>query len=368
MKRKKIAVLFGGRSGEHVVSLRSAASVIETLDPEIYEIIPIGITRAGGWIAGEDAWQSLWDQKPPRKATSACISLYPSAPGLMVLEENVPGKWRYQPLDVVFPVLHGPFGEDGTVQGLLELSGIAYVGSGVLASAMGMDKVVMKTVFRHHNIPVAPFLSYSRQQWDEAPEDCVNEVEQRLGFPCFIKPANLGSSLGISKVGTPTDIAAAVGDALLYDNKVIVEAFIEGREIECSVLGNMQPVSSRPGEIIPCNDFYDYHAKYLDDRSELVVPVELGEEIEAELKDLACRSFLAIEASGLARVDFFVNSATGKIVVNEINTMPGFTSISMFPKLWEASGVSYAELVRRLVELAEERHSMRHALLFSPPE
>lgn len=368
MKRKRVAVVFGGRSGEHVVSLRSATSIIEAINTELYEIIPVGITREGTWLTGPDAWLSLWEQRSPREAFRAVLLTDPTRPGLLVQSEKIPEEWLYEPIDLIFPVLHGTYGEDGTVQGLFEMAGIPYVGSGVLSSSTAMDKVVMKTLFREQGLPIAPYIHFTRRQWSGREESWQEMVEKELGFPCFVKPANLGSSVGVSKVGSPADLAAAIKEALLYDDKVVVEQHIEGREIECAVLGDLEAEASRPGEVIPCNEFYDYRAKYIDDRSDLIVPVELGPELEKTIRQYSIKAFQAVEASGLARVDFFVNSGSGKVIVNEINTMPGFTSISMYPKMWEASGIGYRELVGRLLELAETRFKRRRALMVTPPE
>ncbi len=368
MERKKLALIFGGRSGEHVVSLRSAASIMEAVDLESYEIMPVGITRDGAWLAGPDAWLSLWEQRLPREAGRAVLLTDPGHPGLLIQSDQHPGEWRHQPVDVAFPVLHGTYGEDGTIQGLFELAGIPYVGSGVLASATGMDKVFMKAIFQQCGLPVAPYLFFYRYQWHGLEASWQERVATELGFPCFVKPANLGSSVGITKVFAPAELPAAVEEALLYDEKVLVEEFVAGREIECAVLGDIEASASRPGEVIPCNEFYDYRAKYIDDRSNLVVPVDLGAALEESIKDYSIRAFRAVEASGLARVDFFVNPDKDTVIINEINTMPGFTSISMYPKMWEASGVGYRELVGRLIDIAFSRHNRRQALLFTPPE
>lgn len=367
MNRKNTVVLFGGRSGEHVVSLRSAASVMEAIDKELYRTIPVGITREGTWFAGENVWPALWEQKPLDGLCRAALLADPKRPGLLV-EDGSRSGWDFQPVDLVFPVLHGPFGEDGSVQGLLEMAGIPYVGSGVLASAVAMDKVMMKVLFKQHALPVGPYLFLNRWEYRGQESYWEEQVNGRLGFPCFVKPANLGSSVGISRVIDRSALASAIREALLYDDKVVVEAAILGREIECSVLGDLHPEASKPGEVIPCNEFYDYRAKYIDDRSELVIPVELGSVLEAQVRRMACDAFRAVEASGLARVDFFVDTAKSKVVLNEINTMPGFTGISMYPKLWEASGLEYQELVRRIMRLAEDRFQRRHALLTVPPE
>jgi D-alanine-D-alanine ligase len=368
LKQKNLAVLFGGRSGEHVVSLRSAASIMGAVDRERYRIIPVGITREGAWLAGDDVWQILWKCRPEEEAARASLLMDPGCPGLLIEHPEKGLGWDFVPLDMVFPVLHGPYGEDGTIQGLLELAGLPYVGSGVLASAAAMDKGVMKTLFQQYGLPVGPYLCIYRWEWSGDPQSLRLQVEESLGYPCFVKPANLGSSVGISRVTGSEGLNTAVEEALLYDDKIVIEANISGREIECSVLGDLEPEASRPGEIIPCNDFYDYRAKYIDDRSELVIPVELGEKLERKIMDLSCSAFKAVEASGLARVDFFVDPAKDTVTLNEINTMPGFTSISMYPKLWEASGVGYPVLVNRLLDLAESRFLRRRSLRALPPE
>jgi len=368
MKLKRVAVIFGGRSGEHVVSLRSAASIIDAIDKEIYEVVPVGITRKGTWLAGPDVWSALWESRYPQNSTRAVLITDPAAPGLLIQKGSSSGEWIFQPLDLVFPVLHGTYGEDGTIQGLLEMAGLPYVGAGVLASGVAMDKAVMKIIFERYALPVAPYLFFNRFQWKNNHIYWRGRIEKELGYPCFVKPANLGSSVGVSKVRAGAELAESVEAAFLYDDKVVVETYVEGRELECSVLGDINPVASRPGEVIPCNEFYDYRAKYIDDRSELIAPVELGEQLEKAVRDYSIRAFQAVEASGLARVDFFLQTGTERLIINEINTMPGFTSISMYPKLWEASGIRYGELVNRLLKAAEERFQRRQSLLFSPPE
>ncbi len=367
MKRKQVAVIFGGQSGEHVVSLRSAASIMDAIDKDRFQVIPVGIARDGAWFTGPDVWLSLWEKRAPREAARTSFLTDPSRPGLLVQSERSPLEWHFQPLDLVFPVLHGTYGEDGTIQGLFEMVGIPYVGSGVLASSAGMDKVVMKTLFKKQELPVASFIYFYRWQWNGSESYWQDQVESKLGMPCFVKPANLGSSVGVTKVQSEAYFVSAVEEALLYDDKVVIEEYIDGREIECSVLGDVDAAASRPGEVIPCNEFYDYRAKYIDDRSELVIPVELGAELEETVKDYSVKAFQAVEASGLARIDYFLNKEKG-LIVNEINTIPGFTSISMYPKLWEASGVSYGDLISRLLELAESRFERRRSLLSSPPE
>jgi len=367
-KRKRVAVIFGGRSGEHVVSLRSASSIMKAIDQDKYEIVPVGITRDGSWLTGPDAWFSLWETRRPEKASAAVLVTDPTRPGLLIKSPDQANGWIFETIDLVFPVLHGTYGEDGTIQGLFEMAGLPYVGSGVLASSTGMDKAVMKVLFREAALPVAPYLVLYREQWLSRQDMWLDQVREELGFPAFIKPANLGSSVGISKAYDPQALIAAVEEALLYDHKLLIEQHVEGREIECGVIGNREATASRPGEVIPCNDFYDYRAKYLDDRSGLVVPVELGSELENKIKEYSVRAFQAIEADGLARVDFFLRKSDQSIIINEINTLPGFTNISMYPKMFEASGLKYSALVDRLLELAVERHQNRQSLLSAPPE
>ncbi len=368
MSRKRVAVFFGGRSGEHVVSLRSAASIMKAINSEKYEIVPVGISREGRWLTGPDAWLSLWEKRAPRDAYPAVMLTDPKKPGLLVQKGDSPYEWHYEQLDLAFPVLHGTYGEDGTIQGLFEMAGLPYVGSGVLASSTGMDKAVMKALFKVYDIPVAPYIFFYRWQWLGREEAWQAKCAEELGYPAFVKPANLGSSVGISKIKSAVDFKGAVDEAFLYDDKVIIEAFVDGREIECAVLGDYEARASRPGEIVPCNEFYDYSAKYIDDRSELIVPVELGDELESKIKELSVKAFRAVEASGLARVDFFLTRDRQEIIINEINTLPGFTSISMYPKMWEASGIAYEGLVNRLLELALTRHQRRSNLLAAPPE
>lgn len=364
MRKIKLAVLFGGRSGEHEVSLMSARSIMNALDPNKYELYPVGITREGRWLAGGDPMKAL-EEKNESGCFRAQIVLDPEQPGLLLMENDwkkpTPVK-EFIELDLVFPVLHGPFGEDGTVQGLLELAGLPYVGSGVLGSAVGMDKVIMKQLFEKWGLPVAPYLFFNLWQWRKGKEEMLRKILSSLGLPLFVKPANLGSSVGISKVKKEEDLGTAIELAFSYDLKVIVEAFVAGKEIECSVLGNEELQVSLPGEIIPCNEFYDYRAKYIDGHSQLVIPAPIPGHLVSRVQELSIAAFQAVGAEGLARVDFFVNESQNKVVLNEINTMPGFTSISMYPKLWEATGIGYSELLDRIIQLALERHRARKKL------
>lgn len=354
----RVGLIFGGRSGEHEVSVLSAKSVIEAIDPKQYEVVPIGITKDGRWVPGVSPLQLAAEKKLEVLPGSAQST---DSGGILTLENSkgqILGNLS-QRVDVIFPVLHGPYGEDGTVQGLLELAGLPYVGGGVLASALGMDKVMMKVVFEQAGLPVGGYLSVLRKEWESKPEAVLDQVEAKLGYPCFIKPANLGSSVGINKAHDRPELIRALNEAAAFDRRLIVEEFISGREIECSVLGNDDPIASVPGEIVPCAEFYDYEAKYILNDSKLMIPAELSKEQSDEIRALAVRAFKAIDCAGLSRVDFFVTHDEGKVLINEINTLPGFTRISMYPKLWEVSGISYPELVERLIQLAMERYRDR---------
>lgn len=353
----RVGVIFGGRSGEHEVSLRSAEAVINALDRNKYEVVPIAITKQGKWLTSREATNLL--PSAVMESADQHVALFgdPTERGLarFTTEGRSAGRDK---LDVIFPVLHGTYGEDGTIQGLLEMADVPYVGCGVLASATGMDKVVMKRLFREAELPIVEFTSFLRTQWEADPLLIELRVADEIAFPCFVKPANLGSSVGISKAVDAKSLSAAIALAAKYDRKIVVEQGVDAREIEVSVLGNDEPIASLPGEIVPQTaEFYDYKAKYIDDNgARLVIPAELDEALTAQLQQLAVRAFQAIEGAGLARVDFFLERATNQLLVNEINTLPGFTSISMYPKLWEASGVSYSQLIDRLIELAFERH------------
>ncbi|HET7293162.1 MAG TPA: D-alanine--D-alanine ligase family protein [Vicinamibacteria bacterium] len=347
-RRLRVAVVFGGRSGEHEVSLRSAASVMEALRRR-HDALPLLIDKSGAW--------RLQDGEAPAAQGGTPVFLVPEPGDLGRLRRMVDATVAATP-DVYFPVLHGTYGEDGTIQGLFEMAGVAYVGAGVAASAAGMDKELMKALFRAHGIPqVAYRVLRGRDAGAEA------EALQSLGLPVFVKPANLGSSVAVAKVKRAEELGAALDAALAYDRKAIVEKGVDAREIEASVLGNERPQASRPGEIVPDREFYDYDSKYSDaSRTRLLYPAPLEAALEAEIRELAVRAFRAIDASGYARVDFFVERRAGSVLVNEINTIPGFTSISMFPKLWEVSGLPYDALVARLVELGLERHAARARL------
>jgi D-alanine-D-alanine ligase len=352
VKKLRVGVIFGGRSGEHEVSIASAAAIFKYLDPQRYEAIPIRIEKTGQWKLGATI---------PRALSAADVIRQQQTEALQTVEPSaiVAGTG----VDVVFPVLHGPYGEDGTVQGLLELLSVPYVGAGVLGSAVGMDKAVMKMVFAARGLPVGPYLVVLRHEWATDGPGFTARVAKELGYPVFVKPANMGSSVGISKAKSPDDLQAAVKLALDYDRKVVIEAAVpDAREIECSVLGNDEPEASVPGEIIPSREFYDYEAKYLDEGSRAVIPADLPAEKTAEIRRLAVDAFRAVDCAGMARVDFLMARDTGETFINEVNTIPGFTTISMYPQMWEASGLPYPKLLERLITLALERHAEKQQL------
>ena len=361
MNKLRVGVILGGRSGEHEVSLASARSVMAALDPDKYEIVPIGITKEGRWIATGDPLRALTAHDESLSGPVALLS-DPSYRGLMRLEEREQAleAVRAAQLDVVFPVLHGPYGEDGTVQGLLELAGIPYVGAGVMASAVGMDKVIFKDIMVAHDLPIVAYVVVMRKEWEQDAEGVIERVEAALNYPVFTKPANLGSSVGVSKCHDRAGLRQGLSEAARYDRKLLVEAAVpQAREIEVSVLGNDEPIASVPGEIVPSREFYSYAAKYLDqgeDASALLIPAPLSPELTQRVRELAVQAYRAIDCAGMARVDFLLSGETGPLYVNEINTIPGFTAISMYPKLWEASGIPYSELLDRLIELALERY------------
>ncbi|HEV2289021.1 MAG TPA: D-alanine--D-alanine ligase family protein [Candidatus Acidoferrales bacterium] len=364
-KRLRVGILFGGRSGEHEVSVASAASVMRALDTEKYEAVPIGIAKDGRWLVGAAA-QKMTDQKilPELLKTGERVVLPPD-PSAAAL---VPLTGQSQPsvkIDVIFPVLHGTFGEDGTVQGLLDLAGVPYVGAGVIGSAVGMDKDMQKRIFRDAKLPIVPFLAISRHEWEKNRGKTLVAIKKKFRFPLFVKPATLGSSVGMTRVHNAAELPAAMDLAAEFALKIIVERAIRGREIEVAVLGNAEPKAAIPGEIIPHREFYDYQAKYLESGTRLEIPAKLNKKQAAQFQDYAVRAFQSIECTGMARVDFFLERGTGKIYLNEVNTIPGFTSISMYPKMWEATGLPYTELISRLIELAIEQHGEKARTKYS---
>jgi D-alanine-D-alanine ligase len=350
-KRLRIGVLFGGRSGEHEVSLASAASVIRGLDPDKYEILPIGITKEGHWLIGSGAQKML--PEVLRTGQRVTMSADPTDAALVRLDGSGGG----QRIDVVFPVMHGTFGEDGTIQGLLDLAGLPFVGAGVLGSAIAMDKDVAKKLLQAAKIPVVPWVSIRRDEWERNENIITHQIEKEFPYPLFVKPATLGSSVGMSKVHSRQELAPALNLASEFAMKILVERAVNAREIEVSVLGNHDPQASVPGEIVPHREFYDYAAKYLEEGTRLLIPADLKPVQVKKFQHLAVLAFRALELSGMARVDFFLGKEGGKTYLNEVNTIPGFTSISMYPKLWEASGIPFAQLIDRLIELALEQHA-----------
>jgi D-alanine-D-alanine ligase len=355
MGKIRVAVLFGGRSGEHEVSLASARSVMAALDKDKYEIHAVGIDRDGRWISQGDPMALLTGASPAEPASESTGS--DALPVASAGRELVPGtaSAHFPVVDVVIPILHGTYGEDGTVQGLLELADLAYVGADVLGSAVGMDKIIQKAVLSAHGLPIVEYVAILRAHWHSEPDAVLAEIEQHLTYPVFTKPANAGSSVGVAKAHDRDELRRGLDLASRFDRKLLIEAGIDAREIECSVLGNDEPIASVPGEVLPSNEFYDYSAKYIDNTSGLVIPAELTEEQTRQVQSLAVRAFLAIDCAGMARVDFFLDRISGRFYVNELNTIPGFTEISMYPKLWEASGLPYPRLLDRLIELALER-------------
>lgn len=365
-KQIRIGILFGGRSGEHEVSLVSAASVIRALDPEKYEAIPIGIGKDGRWMAGAGAPASGGLPEVLRSGQRVMLPADPSAAALVPLNENAGGSGSGAlRVDVMFPVLHGTFGEDGTVQGLLDLAGLPYVGAGVLGSAVGMDKEVQKRLCEQAGLPIAQYLCIRRADWERQRAKVLKAVVKKFRFPLFIKPATLGSSVGMTKAHNRRELPGALDTAAEFAQKILVERAVNGREIEVSVLGNDDPKASVPGEIVPHREFYDYAAKYLEEGTRLEIPAKLKKSEVRKFQQLAIRVFQVTECAGMARVDFFLERRTGKIYVNEINTIPGFTSISMYPKLWEASGISYRELIDRLIQLALAAHAEKARTKYS---
>src|ERR1700689_4697940 len=394
MEKIRVGILFGGRSGEHEVSLLSAASVLNAIDKNKYEVVPIGITKDGRWLTSGDAENLLQGKlvleprhlragDPETTSPAAVLArgeavIVPPEPvrrqsGLIPFRTDAALTRRASDrainVDFIFPVLHGTFGEDGTIQGLLELAGIPYVGAGVLGSAAGMDKDIMKSLFIAAGIPIVKHVTILRSAWENDPKKVQKLVESKLTYPVFVKPANLGSSVGISKARNRTELGPAIEEAAKFDRKIVIEQGVGGkkkkaREIECSVLGNDEPSASVPGEIVPGKEFYDYTAKYLDEGSQLIIPAKLSKADTKRVQELAIAAFKAVDCSGLARVDFLMEpdsqtksgKKSGKIYLNEINTMPGFTAISMYPKLWAASGVAYPKLIERLIMLGLERH------------
>ncbi|MNI20513.1 D-alanine--D-alanine ligase [compost metagenome] len=381
MSRKiRVGLIYGGKSGEHDVSLQTALAVIKALDFNKYEITPFYITKQGQWRSGaqlqapvETKAALTFDDQATATPISQASSSYALAPFFSakqaVSEVTVSATGGHNALgggiDVVFPLLHGTFGEDGTIQGLMEIADLPYVGAGVLASAVGMDKVMMKKVFAQEGLPQCVYRHFTRRQWEKDPAYFLMETEIAIGYPCFVKPANLGSSVGISKAKNRDELVQAISFAFQYDRKVLIEEFIEAREVEVAVLGNEDPQASVVGEIVSSNEFYDYKAKYLDGKSAMIIPAEIPQEVAQQLQAQAIKAFQAIDGSGLSRVDFFLRKSDLQIYINEINTMPGFTPFSMYPQLWKETGKSYSELLDELIKLALERHDLKQSIQYT---
>ncbi|MBU4361610.1 D-alanine--D-alanine ligase [bacterium] len=358
IKKIRIGIIFGGRSGEHEVSFCSATSIIKAIDKDKYTVVPIGITKEGRWISPQDSELALQSGRIEGKNTVILLNDSFSK-SLVCIDNNqrLDKSSALEKLDVIFPVLHGPYGEDGTVQGLLELANIPYVGAGVAASAISMDKDLMKTIFQQKGLPILRWLTIKRKDWHKDKEEILSLIQDGFEYPLFVKPTNLGSSVGITKVHKKEELKEAIDLASSYDRKILIEEGLEEvREIECSVLGNDEPQTSVVGEVKPAGEFYDYDSKYIDEKTQLIVPADLPDGVSQEVQEIALRAFKAVDAAGMARVDFFVSKKENKIYLSEINTIPGFTSVSMYPRLWEASGISYPDLIDQLIQLALERH------------
>jgi D-alanine-D-alanine ligase len=368
-QRIRVGIIFGGKSGEHDVSITSAHAILNNIDDTRFEAVPIGITRDGGWVTGGDPLRQLAaTSRLPLPEYSGEAGGAARVPHSSLVQDNPSQQLRdssdttwVQDLDVVFPVLHGPMGEDGTVQGMLELAGIPYVGSAVLGSAVSMDKITAKRLCEGAGLPIVPWISLRRRDWERDRNAVALRIETEIGYPCFVKPSNMGSSVGVFKVHGPEELAGAIDGAGEYDRRLLVEQSVNARELEVSVLGNDDPISSIVGEVVPGHEFYDYEAKYVDDSSELLIPAPVSPEVSDEVRRIAVEVFSLLDCAGLARVDCFLERGTDNVYMNELNTIPGFTPISMYPKLWEATGIPFSELVSRLIELAIERHDDKQA-------
>jgi D-alanine-D-alanine ligase len=367
----RVGLIFGGRSAEHEVSLNSAKSVAAALDPEKYDITLIGITLEGNWLyLGERGTNEVNPAQLMAEATTGALPVTivgdPTVNGLATIEQTAKGlvvssrMGLSGGLDVVIPVLHGPYGEDGTLQGLLEMANVPYVGPGVLASAVGMDKVAQRELFRSAGIAVIDYVAFKRRDWDnpEKKASILAELEEKIGYPCFVKPVNMGSSVGIGRATDKSELTNAIGNASRYDRKIMVEKGVRPRELEVAVLGNDEPIASVVGELAHSAEFYDYKAKYIDSQGmQFFIPAQISEELSERIRTLAIKAYLTLDCAGMTRVDFFQDKDSGQLFLNEVNTIPGFTSLSMYPMMWQASGLSYPQLVDRLVELAIERHA-----------
>lgn len=360
-KKFTVAVIFGGRSGEHEVSLVSARNVISAFDPTKYSAFPIGITKQGQWLTGKNA---VYDFTNGRHQNLNPVAVLPCKKGFM-FHELMRGRWKAVHCDIAFPVLHGPYGEDGTIQGLFEMANIPYVGCGVTGSAAAMDKYITKMIASNSLVPTADYIQISKQQFKQE-NAIIREIAKKISFPCFVKPANLGSSVGISKAKNDKDLAKNLRIAFEFDKSVIVEKAVFAREIECAVIGNENPRASICGEIIPCNEFYDYNAKYVDNASELIIPARISAQQRKQIQEISVKMFKALQCSGMARMDFLLDKNTGEIFFNEANTIPGFTSISMYPRLWAESGLPYKKMISELIRLGMQKYKEKQNLRISP--
>ncbi|MFW6075562.1 MAG: D-alanine--D-alanine ligase family protein [Chloroflexota bacterium] len=372
-RKYRVGVVFGGRSAEHDVSLRSAETIMCALKDVGHDVLPIGVTREGRWLASSDPMAELQAASPlyalqgqGERQSGEVVGRVEelSLEALRSRSSAIPAEGWQQQVDVIFPALHGPMGEDGTIQGLFELAGVPYVGAGVMASSVAMDKAACKRILSAIGIPQTEWITILRRDWERDRVRVREHIESKIGYPCFVKPANLGSSVGITKVHGPDELEFAMAEGGRHDRRLVVERGVDGREFEVSVLGNDDPMASIVGEIVPGegHEFYDFEAKYVDDTPDLIIPADIPDETQKEIQDLAIAAFREIDCAGIARVDFFVERDTGRVLLNEINTIPGFTSISMYPKLWEASGIPLADLVARLVDLALERFDERQGV------
>ena len=358
IKKIRVGIIFGGRSGEHEVSFCSASSIIKAIDKDKYTVVPIGITKEGRWISPQDSELALQSGKIDGKNTVILLNDSFSK-SLVCIDNNqrLDKSSALEKLNVIFPVLHGPYGEDGTVQGLLELANIPYVGAGVAASAISMDKDLMKIIFQQKGLPILKWMTIKRKEWQKDKEKILSLIQNGFEYPLFVKPTNLGSSVGITKVHKKEELEKAIDLASSYNRKILIEKGLEEvREIECGVLGNDEPQASVVGEVRPAGEFYDYDSKYIDEGTQLIIPADLPDGVSQEVQRIALCAFKAVDAAGMARVDFFVSKKENKIYLSEINTIPGFTSVSMYPRLWQASGIPYSDLIDQLIQLALERH------------
>jgi len=352
----RVAVVFGGRSGEHEVSVVSAKNIIETMDKEKYDVIQVGITKAGKWLSGENAVEAF-KNGDYEGLTEVSLNVKSGSNELLILSgENC----KKEKLDIFFPAMHGPYGEDGTIQGLFEMANIPYTGCGVLASSVGMDKLTTKAVWEQAGLPVTPYIGTTKLEWDNDKEGVILKAENKLDYPIFVKPANMGSSVGISKAKNRNELEKAINLACQFDHRILIEKGLKIRELECAVLGNEEPQIARVGEVLVGGEFYDYNDKYVNGKSETQVPANISESLEKEVQKIAIQAYKTLDCSGLSRVDLFYDEATKALYLNEINTLPGFTSISMYPKMWKESGIPYKELIDKIIDLGFERHKRKN--------